>query len=151
MLSDVDLLESQLQDALANGAQVITGGIKPANSNGAFYLPTLLTNVTKNMRVWREETFGPLLIVVPFVDEEDAINLANDTNYGLGAQIYTTDKNRASRIASRIKAGTIDINKSSHWIPCNPFGGYKNSGIGREHGKFGFHELTQIKVVAEEK
>lgn len=145
------LLESQVKDALKKGAKIITGGKRPENLKGAYYLPTILTNIKRNMRVWREETFGPVLVIVPFKTEKEAINLANDTIYGLGAQIYTSDKKRALGIAQKIEAGTVEINKADHWLPCNPFGGYKKSGMGRQHGEYGFQELVQIKVVAMEK
>jgi len=147
----LELLESQVNDAVRQGAKVVTGGKRPKNLKGAYYLPTILTNIKRTMRVWKEETFGPVLVIVPFKTEKEAIELANDTTYGLGAQIYTKNKNRAIRVASKVDAGTVEINKASHWLGCNPFGGYKNSGIGREHGKFGFHELSQVKVVSVEK
>ncbi|OGK08552.1 hypothetical protein A2767_05650 [Candidatus Roizmanbacteria bacterium RIFCSPHIGHO2_01_FULL_35_10] len=144
----LELLESQVEDAIKKGAKIVTGGKRPKNLKGAYYLPTILTNIKKNMRVWNEEVFGPMLIIVPFESEEEAVNLANDTNYGLGTQIYTSNKKRASRVASRIEAGTIDINSGNHWLTCTPFGGYKDSGMGREHGAIGFRELCQIKVIA---
>ena len=89
--------------------------------------------------------------VYHFKTEKEAISLANDTLYGLGAQIYSNNKARARRVASKIDAGTIDINSANHWLACNPFGGFKYSGMGREHGEYGFRELTQVKVIAEEK
>ncbi|MBI4009066.1 aldehyde dehydrogenase [Candidatus Roizmanbacteria bacterium] len=144
----LDLLESQVDDAVKKGAKIITGGKKPENLRGAYYLPTILTNVKRNMRVWKEEVFGPVLSVVTFKSEQEAIKLANDTNYGLGAYIFSRDTKRAIRIAPKINAGTVDINKGDHWKPCNPFGGYKDSGLGREHGKYGFYDLCQLKVVA---
>ena len=144
----LELLESQIADALKKGAKVITGGKKPKNLEGAYYLPTILTHIKKDMRVWTEEVFGPVLVVVPFNSEEEAIKLANDTSYGLGAQIYTKNKNLTQRVAAKIEAGAIDVNLSSHWLACNPFGGYKDSGMGREHGAYGFRELCQIKVIA---
>ncbi len=147
----LDLLESQVEDAIRKGAKIITGGRRPRDSKGAYYLPTILTNVKKNMRVWTEETFGPILVIVPFKTEQEAIEFANDTSYGLGAQIYCKDKNRALKLISKIDAGAIDINQGNHWLPCNPFGGYKNSGMGREHGEYGFRELTKLKIVAFEK
>lgn len=147
----VDLLDSQVKDAIGKGATVITGGKKPNDLNGAYYLPTILTSVTKNMKVWTEETFGPVLVIIPFKTEEEALKLANDTKYGLGALIFTTDKERAKRISMKLESGTVEINSVSHWQSCNPFGGYKESGMGREHGKQGFQELTQIKVVSMEK
>ena len=103
------------------------------------------------MRVWNEEVFGPVLPVIAFDTEVEAVKLANDTRYGLGAYVYSSDKTRARRIVGMVKAGNVSINGSNYVLPMNPFGGYKESGIGREHGKFGFHDLTQIKVVAEEK
>ncbi len=146
-----DLLDLQVKDAIKKGAKVITGGKTPKNLKGAYYLPTVLTKVTKNMRVWNEETFGPVLVIVPFKTEEEAINLANDTRYGLGSLIFTADKERAKRLSAKLESGTVEINSAIHWISCNPFGGYKESGMGREHGKHGFQELTQIKVVSMEK
>ena len=144
----LDLLESQVEDAIKKGAKIITGGNRPKNLKGAYYLPTILARVKKNMRVWKEEVFGPVLVVVPFDSEKEAIELANDTSYGLGAQIHTQNKERAARLAGKIDAGTIDINSANHWLACTPFGGYKDSGMGREHGAVGFRELCQIKVIA---
>jgi acyl-CoA reductase-like NAD-dependent aldehyde dehydrogenase len=101
------------------------------------------------MCIWQEEVFGPVLPIISFENEEEAIQLANDNQYGLGAVIYSKDIDRARYIASKIEAGCIDINNGSHWQPCTPFGGYKASGMGREHGRHGFQELCQIKVIAE--
>lgn len=145
------LLESQVKDALDKGAKVIIGGHSPNNVSGAYYLPTLLTSVNRDMRVWNEEIFGPVLSIVSFETEEEAVNLANDTIYGLGSIIFTKNIERGKRIASQIEAGTVEINNALHWLPCNPFGGYKKSGMGREHGKYGFHELSQVKVISMEK
>ncbi len=146
-----DLLDLQVKDAIAKGAKVITGGSKPKGLQGAYYLPTILTHVKKNMRVWNEETFGPVLVIVPFKTEEEALALANDTKYGLGSLVFTADKERAKRVSMKLESGTVEINSANHWLSCNPFGGYKESGMGREHGKVGFQELTQIKVVSMEK
>ncbi len=142
------LLESQVNDAIEKGAKVIIGGNSPKNLSGAYFLPTLLTNINKTMRVWNEEVFGPVLSIIPFATEEEAIALANDTIYGLGAIIFTKNKIRAQRVASQLEAGTVEINNAIHWLHCNPFGGYKQSGMGREHGTMGFHELSQIKVIS---
>lgn len=146
-----DLLDAQVQDAVRKGAKVVTGGKQPEGLKGAYYLPTILTGVTPEMRVWQEETFGPALAVVSFKTEEEAVKLANDTRYGLGALVFTKDKERALRVAGRIQAGTVEVNLATHWLYCNPFGGYKESGLGREHGKEGFRELCQIKVLSVEK
>lgn len=104
------------------------------NLFGAYYAPTLLTHVTKDMRVWSEEVFGPVLPVMSFKTEDEAVRLANDTIYGLGAIVFTKDMARAQRVASKLEAGTVEINNAIHWLSCNPFGGYKKSGMGREHG-----------------
>lgn len=144
-------LTPQVQDALKKGAKIITGGKIPKHLKGAYYLPTLLTNVTPDMRVWKEEVFGPVLPVVTFKTDEEAIALANDTPYGLGGYVYSGNRERRERVASQLQAGGISINGADYLLPCNPFGGYKASGIGREHGKWGFYELCEKKVVAEKK
>lgn len=146
-----DLLEAQVTDAIENGAKVEFGGKRPEKLEGAYFLPTLLTGIKKSMRVWQEEVFGPVLIAVSFKDEEEAIQLANDTKYGLGSIIFSKDKARAKRVASQLEAGNVEINSAIHWLPCNPFGGYKESGMGREHGEIGLQELCQIKLISEEK
>jgi len=144
----LDLLKSQVTEAIKKGARVVIGGKSPKDLKGAYYLPTILTKIKRNMRVWKEEVFGPVLPVVPFKTEKEAIELANDTKYGLGAEVYSQDKERALRVALKIKAGCININKGSHWQACNPFGGYKESGMGREHGKIGWQHLCQAKVIS---
>jgi succinate-semialdehyde dehydrogenase/glutarate-semialdehyde dehydrogenase len=147
----VDLLEAQVEDAKEKGAKIETGGERPKDLQGAYYLPTVITNVTRDMRVWREETFGPVLPVVSFKTEQEAITLANDTEYGLTAHILTHDKKRFERVAKQIKAGSIGQNEIVFQAPHNPYGGYKKSGMGRTNGEFGFEESTNIKVIAEEK
>lgn len=146
----LEFLEEQVKDAVDKGAKVVTGGER-LELNGAFYKPTILINVTTDMRVWQEEVFGPVLPIVKFTKDDEAVKMANDTKYGLGSYVYTKDKNKAFKIASQIDAGMVSVNNSSYLQPCSPFGGYKDSGIGREHGKFGFSELTQVKIVALEK
>ncbi len=143
------LLESQVQDSLKKGAVVAIGAAKPQGLSGHFYLPTVLTHINCNMRVWTEEVFGPVLPVMAFSTENEAITLANDTPYGLSAVVYSADKLKARFIAEHINAGCVDINSASHWRPCNPFGGYKASGIGRIYGEEGFRDLCQIKVIAQ--
>lgn len=148
-MRQVDLLEAQVQDSVNMGAKVIIGGKRAPGFDGAYYLPTLLTNINKEMRVWKEEVFGPVLPIVSFKTEEEAIELANDTIYGLGAAIHTDDLEKARRVAKQIDAGFVDINDGNHWRQCNPFGGYKFSGMGCEHGHLGFRDLCQYKVLAE--
>ena len=141
-------LQEQVKDALDKGAKLITGG-KVSSLNGSFYEPTLLINITPDMRVWQEEVFGPVLPIVKFKTEKEALRLANDTPYGLGSRIFSKDLERARRVASQIEAGVVEINFASHWLSCNPFGGYKDSGMGRELGLMGFRELCQVKVISE--
>lgn len=144
----LELLENQVKNARNKGAKVIIGGKKPKNLNGAFYEPTILTNVTQDMLVWQEEVFGPVLPIIAFDTDKKAVELANDTKYGLGTYVYAGNKKKALEIASQIDSGMVSINSATYLKPCSPFGGYKDSGIGREHGKFGFYELTQAKVIA---
>lgn len=146
----LELIEEQIKDAESKGAKVVIGGKRPPELKGAYYEPTLLTKVTKDMRVWQEEVFAPVLPVVSFKTDEEAIALANDTRYGLGSYLFTNDKAKAQKVASKIQAGMVSVNNVSYLQPCNPFGGYKESGIGREHGKYGFYELTQVKIVSME-
>lgn len=146
------LLESQVKDALEKGAKVEIGGSQPADKalrEGNYYLPTVLTNVDFGMRVLTEEVFGPVLPVVPFSNVGEVIRMANRTEYGLTAQVYTRNLELARRIAAQLEAGTVSINSSDYFSPTCPFGGYKKSGIGREGGRYGFHELTQIKYIYE--
>lgn len=147
----LELLESQVQDAVSKGAKVVTGGKPASELRGAYYLPTILTGVTEDMRIWKEEVFGPVLAVYEFETEEQAIAQANDSEYGLGSLVFTSDKQRGARVASKLQTGTVEINNAIHWLTCNPFGGYKKSGMGREHGIHGFRELCEIKVISEDK
>jgi acyl-CoA reductase-like NAD-dependent aldehyde dehydrogenase len=141
-------IEQQVADALQKGAQIIIGGKRPLHLQGAYYEPTILTNITFDMAVWKEEVFGPVLPVVPFDSEDEAIQLANDSEYGLSGYVYTQNKERALRVSRQLQTGNVSINAANYVIPQDPFGGYKNSGLGREHGKHGLQELCLLKVVA---
>jgi succinate-semialdehyde dehydrogenase / glutarate-semialdehyde dehydrogenase len=145
------LLQEQVADALDKGAKILYQAKLPDTLQGAFYPPTLLGNITKDMRVWKEEVFGPVLPIVTFKTEDEAIALANDTVYGLGSKVLSKDAERAQRVATKMEAGTVEINDGDRWLSCNPFGGYKNSGMGREHGVLGFRELCQVKVISSSK
>lgn len=148
----LDLLVSQVEDAKRKGAVVVTGGNSLERElGGAFFQPTILKGMTSNMRVWREEVFGPVLPMVTFKTETEAIKLANETAYGLGSYLYTEDKGVIERVSSAIEAGMVSVNGTNYIMPFNPFGGYKSSGFGREHGRYGFHELIQVKVIAKNK
>jgi succinate-semialdehyde dehydrogenase/glutarate-semialdehyde dehydrogenase len=142
-----ELVNGQLQDALADGAEIVHQLEIPGELSGAFVEPTLLKNVDRDMRVWKEEVFGPILPIVTFSTEQEAVELANDTIYGLGALVISGDTQRALRVAGKIDAGSIGINYESRFAPCDPFGGFKSSGMGRERGIHGLRELCQIKVL----
>lgn len=144
-------LEQQIRDAIDRGATVIRGGKRPNGLKGAYYEPTILTGITREMKVWCEETFGPVLPVVPFDTELEAVELANDTIYGLGAHVFTGDKACFTRVARQLQSGMVGENTVSYFDPRNPFGGYKQSGMGRENGAIGFHDVTQIKLVSQSK
>ncbi|MFH1030367.1 MAG: aldehyde dehydrogenase family protein [bacterium] len=142
------LLQEQVKDAVNKGAKIIKGKEICENLKGAYYPQTILTDISQEMRVWKEEVFGPVLSVIKFKTEEEAIALANDTIYGLGSRVFSKNIERAERVASQIQAGTVEINEGNRWHPFNPFGGYKKSGMGRQQGTLGFRELCQIKVVS---
>lgn len=147
----LDKLQEQVQDAMDKGAEVVFGGKQPDGLQGAYYEPTVLSNITFDMRVWSEEVFGPVLPVVTFTSEEEAVRLANDTVYGLGAYVFTQDKDRYFRVARQLRTGLVGHNNALYFSLQTPFGGYKKSGNSRSCGIEGFHEVTQIKVVGEEK
>lgn len=144
----LDLIEAQVQDAVEKGVKVEMGGDCPEGFTGAYYTPTILTNVTRDMRVYREETFGPVLTIMPFKTEEEAIELANDTPYGLSAFVYSSDIDKAQRVAALIETGNVAINNTSYFSDHSPFGGHKRSGMGTGRGKYGFYQVTQMKTVA---
>ncbi|KAJ5381149.1 aldehyde dehydrogenase domain-containing protein [Penicillium cataractarum] len=133
----------------SEGATVETGGEAFAGPNGKGYFvtPTTFTNVKPSMKIYRDEIFGPVTCIVPFDEEEDAIELANDTMYGLGAAVFTQNLRRGHRVAAEIEAGTVWLNSSQDSDHRVPFGGYKASGVGRELGPAGFEAYTQIKAV----
>jgi acyl-CoA reductase-like NAD-dependent aldehyde dehydrogenase len=141
-------LERQVDDALQKGARLIIGGKRPSHLKGAYYEPTIFTHITRDMAVWKEEVFGPVLPIVLFDSADEAIALANDSQYGLSGYIYTKNKERALEVSRHLQTGNISINTANYVIPQDPFGGYKNSGLGREHGKQGLRELCSLKLVA---
>jgi acyl-CoA reductase-like NAD-dependent aldehyde dehydrogenase len=129
-----DKVHGFVEQGREEGAEVVTGGEAGGNGKGAFYKPTVLAKVDSAMTVAQEEIFGPVVTAIPFEDEKDAIRIANDVRYGLMATVWTGDPARGHRIASRIKAGTVGINTPYTAFPGIPFGGYKQSGFGRELG-----------------
>ena len=132
----------------AEGARLIVGGPgRPAGLNRGFYVrPTVFSGVTRDMRIAREEIFGPVLCIMPYADEEEAVSIANDTLYGLGAHVQSGDPDRARAVARRIRSGQVHINYPA-WTAHAPFGGYKQSGNGREYGVHGFEEYLETKAI----
>ncbi|PZR55402.1 NAD-dependent succinate-semialdehyde dehydrogenase [Xylanimonas oleitrophica] len=148
--SAVDAVDELVADATDRGAQVLTGGERPADlgGRGYFYRPTVLTGVDPDARAVREEIFGPVAPVVAFGDDEEAIALANDTEYGLAAYACTTSLDRAMRVAEEVEAGMIGINRGMVSDASAPFGGMKQSGLGREGGEAGIEEYLESVYVA---
>src|SRR3984957_18375740 len=145
----LQLVEAQVQDAKARGARVLVGGKRLPELGENFYAPTVLADVTHDMRIMREETFGPVLPIMAFEDDDEAVRLANDSEYGLAASVWTPDSKRGERIARRIHAGTVMVNDviSCFAISEAPHGGVKASGLGRTHGKFGLEEMVRRKYL----
>ena len=141
-----DRVHGYVETGREEGAEVVTGG-EPVDGKGAFYPPTVLARVDNSMRVAQEEIFGPVVTITPFEDEKDAARLANDVRYGLMATVWTGDPARGHRLARRIKAGTVGINMPYTAFPGIPFGGYKQSGFGRELGLETLEEYLETKSV----
>jgi aldehyde dehydrogenase (NAD+) len=142
-------VKSYVDIGLEEGATLIAGGnLRPDMGGGWFIEPTCFVDVTPDMRIAQEEIFGPVLVVIPYEDEADAIRIANDSEYGLSGGIATADLDRGMRIASKIRTGTISVNGGAPICGDLPFGGYKVSGIGRAWGVEGIEEYLETKVVA---
>jgi aldehyde dehydrogenase (NAD+) len=141
-------VQALIEAGVAEGATLLAGGPgKPEGfETGYFVQPTIFADVDNSMRIAREEVFGPVLSIIPFDTEEEAIAIANDTNYGLAAYVQTRDRERAERVASRLRAGMVHINGGPHRYG-SPFGGYKQSGNGREGGMFGLEDFLEVKTV----
>ena len=141
----LDKMAAHVEDAVDRGASLVCGG-KRIPGTGCFWEPTLLTDVTPEMRIYREETFGPIAPVVTFDDDDQAIAMANDTNYGLASYVYTRDLSRAVRTAEALQFGMVGINDINPTSAAVPFGGIKDSGLGREGARQGLDEYLDTKV-----
>jgi acyl-CoA reductase-like NAD-dependent aldehyde dehydrogenase len=142
-----DRVEGYIKKGVEEGARIVTGGGRPEGlDSGWFVQPTVFADVDNSMTIAQEEIFGPVLVVIPFDTEEDAVRIANDSPYGLAGSVYTTDFPKAVEIASKIRTGTYAVNMYA-FDPGAPFGGFKNSGIGRENGPEGIDAYTQAKSV----
>ncbi|MFW6186443.1 MAG: aldehyde dehydrogenase [Actinomycetota bacterium] len=141
-------VNSYVELGVSEGATVLTGGGRPeVELPGYFYAPTVLTGVNNDMRVTREEIFGPVAAIMPFDTEDEVLALANDTDYGLAAGVWTQNLARAHRMARRLDAGTVWVNTYRAMSPMSPRQGFKNSGVGIEHGLESMHEYTRLKSV----
>ena len=146
--SAVNRVEGYVHDARERGARVATGGSRGDHDRGFFYEPTVLTDVSNAWPIAREEIFGPVAVVIAFGDEDEAIELANDSSYGLAGHVVSQDPARAFAMACRLRTGSVDINGGPGYTsPEVPFGGYKRSGVGRENGPQGLDEYTQFKTI----
>jgi aldehyde dehydrogenase (NAD+) len=142
-------VEGLIRDAVDDGAQLVFGGGRPPGLDKGFFVqPTVFTGVRNDMRIAREEIFGPVNVIIPFADDDEAVRIANDSDYGLGGGVWSTDTVRALNIARRLHTGGVHINGGGVGLsPHVPFGGYKNSGLGREWGTWGMEEYLQHKSI----
>jgi acyl-CoA reductase-like NAD-dependent aldehyde dehydrogenase len=141
-----DKVDGLVQRAVAAGATLVAGGSRV--DPGYFYTPTLLANVDQDSEIAQEEVFGPVLAVIPHDGDDDAVRVANNSIYGLSGAVYSADQARALAVARRIRTGTLGVNGGAYSGPDAPFGGYKQSGIGKEMGKAGLEEFLEGKTLA---
>jgi succinate-semialdehyde dehydrogenase / glutarate-semialdehyde dehydrogenase len=147
----VEKVEAHIADAVQKGAKIVTGGKRAAPSNmkagGSFFEPTVLTDVTTDMVITKEETFGPVAPLYRFKSEDEAIKMANDTEFGLASYFYSRDIGRIWRVAEALEYGIVGINEGIISTEIAPFGGMKESGIGREGSKYGIEEFLEVKYL----
>ena len=149
--AQLEKMQAHVDDAVSKGARVVAGGTARPELGPFFYEPTVLADVTPDMDVYREETFGPLVSIYPYTSVDEAVEAVNDTEYGLNASVYCGDVKKGTRIAERLMAGTVNVNDgySSGWASIDaPMGGMKQSGVGRRHGRDGLLKYTESQTVA---
>ena len=141
-------IQKLIQKGIDEGANLIAGGLGKPNglSKGYYVKPTVFADVKNSMEIAQTEIFGPVLSVIPFETEEEAISIANDTNYGLANYIQSKDYEKVRRVARKLRSGMVDVNGAGRAVDA-PFGGFKHSGIGREAGQEGIHEFLEVKSV----
>jgi acyl-CoA reductase-like NAD-dependent aldehyde dehydrogenase len=144
--AQVERVTGYIQKGIDEGAKLVTGGPeRPEGLDKGYYVrPTVFSNVSNDMTIAREEIFGPVLSIIPYADEADAVRIANDTPYGLAGGVWSGDDDRAKKVARRIRTGQIEVNGGAFNANA-PFGGYKQSGYGREYGQYGFEEFLEVK------
>ena len=141
-----DKVNDYIQQGIDAGAKVVTGGLDSGRTTGYYVKPTVFSEVTNDMTIAREEIFGPVIAILPYADEAEAVRIANDTVYGLAAAVWSADKDRALRVAKQLRAGQVQVNGGA-FNPAAPFGGYKQSGLGREAGAAGIEEFLETKAI----
>ncbi len=142
-------VQGLIEQGINEGARLVAGGTgRPEGFNRGYYVrPTVFADVNNDMTIAREEIFGPVLAMIPFDTEEEAVEIANDTPYGLAAYIQSGDRERIKRVSKQLRAGMVRINGASHAADA-PFGGYKQSGIGREGGHWGLEDFLEVKAIS---
>jgi acyl-CoA reductase-like NAD-dependent aldehyde dehydrogenase len=144
-----DKVDGYVQEAVVAGAKVAFGGRRPEHlPAGYFYEPTLVVDVDPDAKIAQDEIFGPVLVVLPYRDDDDAVAIANNSIFGLSGTVLGTDTDRATAVARRLRVGTVSVNGGMWYAPDAPFGGYKQSGIGREMGVPGLEEYLESKTLA---
>ena len=144
-----DRVLGYIDKGVEEGARLVLGGGRPAHlPKGWFVEPTLFADVDNSMTIAREEIFGPVLVMIPFEDDDDAVRIANDNAYGLSGMVNSADEGRALALARRIRSGTVGVNGGVFYGPDAPFGGYKASGVGRQNGIEGFNQYLETKVIS---
>jgi aldehyde dehydrogenase (NAD+) len=139
-----DRVTSYIDKGVAEGARLVTGGTDRRHDRGHFVEATVFADVTTDMTIAQEEIFGPVLSILRYADDDEALRIANDSDYGLAGAVWSADTDRAVAFARQINTGQVDINGGA-FNPSAPFGGYKRSGVGRELGRYGVEEFTQTK------
>jgi succinate-semialdehyde dehydrogenase/glutarate-semialdehyde dehydrogenase len=149
--SQLETVTSHVEDAVSKGATVLAGGHARPDIGPYFFEPTVLADVTPDMTLCAEETFGPVVSVYPFRDEDEAVRRANATSYGLNSSVWTRDARRGRKIGARLESGTVNVNEAygAAWASVDsPMGGFKDSGLGRRHGREGILKYTESQTVA---